>query len=123
MKIPEEIEQATLRLERLLAALNERILSLPDNPHLRRLPGSGNAFLIRSKDLGNNWTVEHHCFRFQYEAVVARLSESPADAIKKLRLIIAEGKVRAWKGSSQAIALHPDVKGHLQGLLDKEVEP
>jgi len=115
MKIDRQIEIATAQLSALIAALNELIAALPDNPRIHRM--NDKCFTVSWKDLGNNWTPEHHNFKWQYQAVIASIQRAKTvDAIATLRRIIAAGKVR-YPSHEQYVNLHPDVIANLQTLL------
>lgn len=120
--IQREIKEATKRLAVLIDTLQAMIAELPDNPRINRL--SKNCFTIRSKDLGNNWTPEHHDFKWQYNAIIVDLqNRGPMDAMSKLQAIIGSGKVhRPGSPVSPAygnyVNLHPDVITNLRTLLE-----
>ncbi len=115
MKIDQQIETATAQLSALIEALNAMIAALPDNPRVSRI--NDKAFVIRKSDLGDNWTPEHHDFKWQYRAIIAAIQRAKAvDAIAALRKIIAAGKVR-YSDCQEFVHLHPDVIANLQTLL------
>jgi hypothetical protein len=101
-------EQAAA-LQRLLAWVE----SLPDNPRIQR--SDGRAFVLRKKDLGDNWSPEHHDFRKSYRLICDHLrrAEDPARAFEE---VVASGKFRipSGRGDTWTLNLHPDVIGHLK---------
>ena len=98
------------------------IAALPDNPRIHRM--NDRCFVVSKKDLGDNWTPEHHDFQWQYRAVIASIQRAKAvDAIAALRAIVAAGKVRypncPSDNSHKYVNLHPDVIANLKTLLTK----
>lgn len=115
MKIDQQIETATTQLSALIDALNGMIAELPDNPRIHRM--NDKCFVVSKSNLGDNWTPEHHDFKWQYRAVIASIQRAKAvDAITTLRNIIAAGKVR-YPDCQQYVTLHADVVANLKTLL------
>ena len=115
MKIDQQIETATAQLSVLIDALNGMIAELPDNPRIHRK--NDKCFVISKSDLGNNWSAEHHDFKWQYREVIARIQKAKAlDALAVLRNIIAAGKLQ-YPGCQEYVNLHPDVIANLKTLL------
>lgn len=116
MSIVQQFAEAQAVLDGLLAKLQQQIRALPDNPRIKRLEGT-NAFVVSSRDLGNNWSAAHHDFKAMYEAVVGEISTgNPAHAIEKLRKIVGERMIHTAKVGR--ISLHPDVIHYLRSLLE-----
>jgi len=121
--IQAETERHARAMSELIGELKKHILSLPDNPKIKRM-GKSNCFTISSKDLGDNWSVEHHDFKKQYELIVKELEATePANVFNKLQKIISEGKLVSvvgsnWNRSSHRLNLHPDVIAWLRKLAD-----
>ena len=109
-----EIEEATYHLRTIIAALNEAILALPDNPKIKRL--APNCFAMQASDLSNrNWSPEYYDFKYQYLAVAEGLLRTNVlNALPMLRHIIATGNIR--RGTT-IIKLHDDVRKHLNDLV------
>jgi hypothetical protein len=113
MKIDQQIKVVNEQLTALVNSLNAMIAALPDNPRIQRL--GKQCFVVRSKDVGNNWAPEHHDFRWQYQAIIKTIQKARTDnAIGALQDIIASKKV---KGSGCSVNLHPDVVTNLKTLL------
>jgi len=99
-------------MSELMSQLKSYIISLPDNPRIKRLGNNPNCFTISSKNIGNNWSAGYQDFKKQYEIIVAELEiTEPANIFKKLCKIIEEKKI---KHKYQLINLHPDVINHLR---------
>ena len=116
--IQTETERHAKVMSGLIAQLKNHILSLPDNPRIKRLAGSPNCFTMSSKDLGNNWSVEHHDFKKQYKIIVKELETSNlSNVYNKLKQIIEEERV-VFNKSFSRINLHPDVVSYLRKTAD-----
>jgi hypothetical protein len=114
-----ELARAARKMRRLVAVLIAKIEELPDNPRIRRVPGPASCFVMRSSDLGSNWTPAHHDFNVQYRAVkAALLAVKPARVMGRLRTIIKTGQIVHSKKAGDKIVLHKDVIAHLRTLLD-----
>jgi len=112
--IQTETERHAKVMSGLIAQLKNHILSLPDNPRIKRLAGSPNCFTMSSKDLGNNWSVKHHDFKKQYEIIVTELeTTNPSNVFNKLHQFIEEERVASTK-CAYRINLHPDVVSYLR---------
>ena len=121
--IKKETERHAQIMSELIGQLKTHILSLPDNPRISRI--NSKCFTISSKNLGNNWSAEHHDFKKQYNLIVKELETSePANIFKKFQTIISEGKLvtRCYCGgqmtNSHTLTLHSDVVSHLRKLAD-----
>lgn len=116
------VQQLTAELERaqqakvsLLKRLTDLIQNLPDNPHIQRFPGNPHAFVISSKHLGNNWSVEYHDSKKQYQ-LVAEQVEKADNPVAKLRHLVECGKLVVGSHKPQwIITMHPDV---IQNLIN-----
>lgn len=108
-EIATECERHAHAMSGIVASLKQTILDLPDNPRIKRM--GPHCFIMSSKHLGDNWSVEHHDFKRQYELIVQELEKSSTeDIIKKLKTIVSEGKVRIPSTFSHTtVKLHPDV--------------
>ena len=120
--IKKETERHTETMKELLGQLKTHILALPDNPRINRI--TSQCFTINSKDLGSNWSPEHHNFKKQYELIVKELQASkPANVFNKLHKIISEGKIvtsttTGYLRTNHTLNLHPDVVSHLRKLAN-----
>ena len=118
--IQKETERHAKAMNELVGQLKTYILSLPDNPKIKKL--SNNCFSISSKDLGNNWSAGYHDFKRQYNLIVAKLEAGePVNVFKKLHKIIEESKIIYHSSEScpkHIVNLHPDVVSHLRKLAD-----
>jgi hypothetical protein len=111
-KLQTEIEHHAQVMSELMSQLRSHIISLPDNPQIKRYGNNPKCFTIRPKNIANNWSAEHHDFKKQYETVAAELSiTEPDNVFKKLCKIIEEKKI---KHKFQLINLHPDVINYLR---------
>ena len=114
MSLQAEYANATATLQKVVDAIEAKIMSLPDNPRITRL--SPQAFTISSKDLGNNWSPEHHDFKRQYRIIVDAIKRANVGrALIVLKEIIDKQVVVI--GGRQNLRLHPDVVQYLTTLL------
>lgn len=54
------ITEMLKQIDNFKKEIQENILQIPDNKNIKRLNSNPNCFVISSKDLGNNWSPEHH---------------------------------------------------------------
>lgn len=121
VQLTTEIERHQQEFIRLVTALREQILNMPDNPRIHRVKGH-HAFGMRFSNL-DKWSVEHQDFKVQYEAVADLVEKSPQRAVEILKNAVATGKVIPHGGSfNSTIHLHCDVVAHLKTLLVNEHE-
>lgn len=114
--IAQEIERHAKVMRGIVDELKKHILSLPDNPRIKRVSGNPHCFIMSPKDLGDNWSVEHHDFKRQYELIVEDLNKcQPDNLIKRLLAIVNEGRLTR-DGCRYRQKLHPDVIEHLAQL-------
>jgi hypothetical protein len=122
--IQAETERHAKAMVELIGQLKNHILSLPDNPRIKRLGNRPNCFTISSKDLGSNWSVEHHDFKKQYEFIVKELETSDhASVFNKFNKIISDEKLvkstsSGWQRCCHTLNLHPEVVAHLRKLSE-----
>lgn len=118
MKLQMDIDALNKNAIRIREGLIAKIMELPDNPRIERLPGSAKAFSISSRDLGKNWSVAHHDFKHQYELLVVELNRKRFDAIVPfLESIVETGRYRSIGGALYTV--HPDVQKYLRNLLNE----
>ena len=108
-----EIRKHDMKLAMFSKSLQEAILALPDNPRIRREEGNPHCFVGSFKDLGGNWSVEHHDFKKQYEMLAEDLSRS-TDSLATIRRVITDGAIK--RKNQHGVKLHPDVRAHLIDL-------
>ncbi len=103
--IPEkDIEAVKAEVQRIKKSLQAMIEALP--------------FVISPKDLGNNWSVEHHDFKVQYRKIAEKIEEMSIEAIPGfLRRLIETKTLVVDSHSNYRIGLHDDVVAHLVQLL------
>lgn len=107
------ITQFTKKWIRLKTKLENAILSLPDNPKIRRL--DDRCFVLSFSDLGNNWTPFFHDFKQQYKKLVAIIDHAePTTITPTLRAIIETG---IYYHHGHTYRFNPAVIGHLQTLF------
>ena len=114
MKQLEKLQKAIELSERLRAQIAVRIKSLPDNPGIHRL--NDRCFILRSKDLGCNWTPEYHDFKRQY-VLLSRCIERkrPETLLSFLRTTVQKSSFKV--NNNYTVKLHPDVVGYLRRLF------
>lgn len=115
MGFKSEMEKLAEKMAQIVAALEEEINKLPDNPKIKRL--GEKCFTMKASDLGNNWSPEYHDFKRQYREIVAgmRKRENPDTALRFLQDILG---AREFRKGHQKIQLHPDVVAHVRKLLE-----
>jgi DNA-binding GntR family transcriptional regulator len=117
--ITAELDRHETEMNRLVELLKEQIEALPDNPRITRV--SQQAFTISSRDIGNNWSPEHHDFKCQYRQIIEMIERAePSRAVAIIREAIAKKAIRPSKAPSNTLQLHPDVVAHLSTLLETE---
>jgi hypothetical protein len=100
--------------------LRERLLALPDNPHIRRIPGAPRCFLMNSADLGSAWSAEYHDFRHQYETLADAVDRLPLEAGVRLLIdVVDRGSSKIGRGKTQPMQFHPDVRAAVGRLLQE----
>ena len=114
-KIAEEVERHAQAMSGIVAERKKTILSLPDNPRIKRTSGNPHCFTMSFKDFGTkNMSVENYDFKLQYELVVGELERcEPEGIIKRLLTIIGEKKIMVKGNRLYPVTLHDDVLSHL----------
>lgn len=80
------------QIEEFKKELQNNVSQMPDNKKIKRL--SPNCFIINSKDLGDNWSPEHHDNLYQAKALIKIIenSESLNSLQNNLESIVQKGK-------------------------------
>ena len=127
-ELHDELESHAQAIKKIVSEIKTHILSLPDNPKIKRISSNPKCFVINSKNLSNNWSVEHHDFKKQYELIVKELenTQCPFNIFDKLQKIISEGKIVICNFHknlriSNTLILHPDVISYLNKLVNNKV--
>lgn len=100
-------------------SLKELIITLPDNPNIKRLDTNQNIFTISAKDMGNVWCPNYHDFRFQYNLIAMKLDsllDTPKDALRILNSALNTGRIKR-AGDNYEYRLHPDVIDNVRNIL------
>lgn len=117
MNAVQQLAELKQRHDQILTELCLHIESLPDNPRIKRL--SPMSFTINFKNIGKNWSAEHHDFKRCYQLIVRYLrKQSPAMFLPRFKGLIKGGILvmnPSWK-----IRLHPDVIAHLERVYKGE---
>lgn len=109
-----EIEKMRDKIEQCKKELKKKILSLPDNPKIKRL--DNRCFTIKFSDLGNNWSPKYHDFKAQYEIICEQIDKLSFEQILKfLQTIVNTGKYRFWE-QNYTMIFHPTVVQFLKEL-------
>ena len=114
--ITAELDRHETEMRRLVEDLKAQIAALPDNPRITRI--GTQAFTISNRDIGSNWSAEHHDFKCQYRQLVEMIEKaepSRADAI--IRKAVEDKAIRRSSAPCNTLQLHPDVLAHLKTLL------
>lgn len=102
------------QIEAIKASIKQAISAFPDNPRIKRL--DERCFVINSGDLGNNWSVQHHDFRTQYERIMTEIDKLPIANIPTFfKRVVEDGKIR--ESDCYCFTFHDDVRRHLSELL------
>jgi hypothetical protein len=114
-QITTELDRHSAEMTRLVEELKIRLLMLPDNHRIKRM-APRNCFAMRSSNLNENWSPEHHDFRKQYELLIELVeATSPDRAVHVIREAVDTGRIRPNRMFT--LNLHPDVVLHLKTLL------
>jgi hypothetical protein len=93
--------------------LTDRIQELPDNPRSTRL--AKNCFVIPFSAMGNNWSVEYHDWKRQYEIVLEVLDKHDfKTAVRQIVRIIRTGKFRITSDYPYTVTFAPEVCRYLR---------
>ena len=111
MKYQDKLIEAESKVKDIVAQIAKLIESCPDNPKIER---TGNSFLIRVKDLSENFNLSpaYYDFKYQYKLISEYLQKnSNSIAINKIlnhKKILVNGSY---------ITLHPDVCENVKKIL------
>ncbi len=115
------ILDASMTINNAKKRLSEAILAFPDNDKIQRIDGNPNCFMVRSSELGDNWTPEFHDFKKQYKMLVEIIEKAePSKILDKLRKIVEKGTfiVRSSPlGASRTYRFHPKVVDYLSEVI------
>lgn len=115
-KINAKIKQINM----LKQDINALILSLPDNPKFKYIPGSNNAGTINMSDSEGIFCVFYHNFRDQYEKITDIINETRTENIPKtLEKLMTSNKHGAhwYRKGDQSYRFHPDVIKNVMEIL------
>jgi len=114
-------------IEIIRQKLNDLIMNLPDNPKIHRLSDKVNCFVLRFKDLGNNWSPFFHDFKLQYKMLVEIIDSTDAIHVnQKLEDIIEK---ESYFKDDHTYKFNPAVIEHLtsiyggSGYVGKRIMP
>lgn len=114
-KIQSKINGLKKQTDHILQELKDMVNSLPDNDKIKRI--NSRCFIVKSSDLGDNWTPFYHDFKLQYQHICDIINErTPETIIKILKEIIETGKYRDTKQNWTRI-FHPKVREYLKGIF------
>jgi hypothetical protein len=117
--IDQEVQRHQKTMEVLKDELKRRIRELPDNPRVTRI--AHHCIIPVFKDLGNNWSVEHHDFKRQHEILIAAIDAARPDrCLEVLRNAVKDGSIRCGNEHGNTVRLHPDVIKAVCGLLSMD---
>jgi hypothetical protein len=103
------------QIDSIKDSIRAAIRNLPDNPRIQRLDQQ--CFVVKSGDLGNNWTPQHHDFRAQYERIIQEVDKLPIAHIPAFfQKVVDEGKIRETGG--YYFTFHDDVRNHMKTLIE-----
>lgn len=112
-----KIDDVRRQVKDLKAALVQEMQTLPDNPRITRLTGTGSpaAFTLNSRDLGNVWSPFYHDFKAQYAKLAEIVDKTNLETVGTVLTRIIERGSHPESGGT--VKFHPDVIEHLRGLL------
>jgi hypothetical protein len=114
--IEKTLAETRRRVDRVIKGIQQKILSLPDNPRIKRL--GGGCFTMRNSDLGDNWSVKHYDFKAQYEILSELVERSDLkNVIPLLRRVVDKGFIWDTKATPTKHTFHPDVRKFIEELL------
>ena len=114
-QLQSELQRHAEVRQRLTIALQNQIRGFPDNPNIQRCGNNDCCFKMSSSHIGNNWSVEHHDFRLQYDAIAQQLQVA-ADPVKCLKNIIEKGCVTT--GQRHTVKLHKAVIDYIRPWVE-----
>ena len=112
-QLTQELEEEAIKLKK---QIKECLLSLPDNPKIKRIGDSGKCFTINFSDIGmNNWTAFYHDFKRQYVQLTEVIDKLPLRSVPtRLKEII---RTKSYRQDNYTYHFHPDVIKHLADML------
>lgn len=99
--------------------LIDAIKSIPENPKIRPVgqPGS-RCFIVRSSDIGQNWTPIYHSFDLQKEKLCAEIQRKNSETILPwLGEILETQKLKRGDGTS--LTLNPEFIKAIQSTMNQ----
>jgi hypothetical protein len=94
----------------------KKLLKLADNPRIKRI--SDKAFILKSSNLGDNFSPEHHDFALCYRLIAELLRKKPVTEVYSTIVAIIE--TGQYRDGSCKINLHPDVIKNLDNFIHKD---
>lgn len=109
--------------QELKAELTNLFLDQPDNPNIKRIPGSVNCFTISSKEVFNsthNLSPRYYDFKLMYKMIAEKLdSMLIMDAVHELSNVIRSKSITInTKSLRGTFAIHPDMILNLKKLTN-----
>lgn len=111
------VKKMSDKIDKLKQDISKLILSLPDNPRIKRL--GNNCFTMSSKDLGESWSPFFHDFKSQYDKIVEIIEASkPEVIVSTLEKIIKPSKFGHWyRTGAEKLRFHPEVIENIKSIL------
>ena len=112
--------EARLKVREVIQELEGKVLSLPDNPSIKRISSRPSCFTISSRSLtSDNWSVAHYDFKEQYRLIVKQLEKGdPRHVLRRLKTIIRNGWICISR--HQSMKLHKDVVLFLKKIMEED---
>jgi len=91
MDIKQTIQEILQQMENFKQQIVDNIENIPDNPKIKRMGESKNCFIIRSKDLENNWSPEYYDSKYQAQVIIKLIQQKESlNAIQNMLNEIVE---------------------------------
>lgn len=117
MNIKNSISNVQKQIEQIRTLIKQEIEKLPANSNVK--PISKHCFIIQKSELNrhDNWSVEYHLFRKQYEWIIEKINTQKFDNIATfLEDLCKNGKIKV---NNNVKNLHPEVVKNIKEMLIK----
>lgn len=99
MSIKRDVQQLTEQAARLKEQLQALVKSLPPNPNVKLLNAAGTVGVIRSTDLGNNWSPSYHLNASMSKRLCEIIERTPAEKLERTVVeILDDGRYKEIDG-------------------------
>jgi hypothetical protein len=119
MEILDTIKDLQWQFLLIKRKIRQKIQSLPDNPNIKRIPGTSNCFTMKIseilKDIDSTLSPEYYDFKYQYKIISKKIKNVTITGIENIiKKWIKEGYIR---DNEHRMKLHPQVIEYLKEIL------